>query len=177
MKINTLVWYKSVSRHFSLITEVSLWSPLNLALLSLNINLAKIYRLIPSDAHGDQLPPCASMEFKIMPFYGTIEPSMTRHVERQSAWTAGAPGGVSYSPNDAWNYIEPAVAAVVPVLPPLLEKFDIFVRLAGVFAEVMVSFFAHRNILTLAFLGPSIHQDGVHGTHCSISGKWYSHIL
>ncbi|KAJ8596147.1 hypothetical protein M405DRAFT_929009 [Rhizopogon salebrosus TDB-379] len=95
----------------------------------------KIYRLIPSDAHGDQLPPCASMEFKIMPLYGTIEPSMTRHVERQSAWTAGAPGGVSYSPNDAWNYIEPAVAAVVPVLPPLLEKIDMFVRLAGVFAE------------------------------------------
>ncbi|KAJ8596149.1 hypothetical protein M405DRAFT_837336 [Rhizopogon salebrosus TDB-379] len=59
----------------------------------------KIYRLIPSDAHGDQLPPCGSMEFKIMPLYGTIEPSMTRHVERQSAWTTGAPEGVSYTPS------------------------------------------------------------------------------
>jgi hypothetical protein len=172
MKINALVWYESVSRHFSLTAEVSLWSPFDLALLSLNINLAKIYRLIPSDAHGGNLPPCASMEFKIMPVYGTIEPSMTRHLECKPAWTTGAPEGISYSPNDAWNgYIEPAVAAVVPVLEPLLEKFKIFVLLAGKFAEVMVSFFGYRNILTLAFLGPSIHQDGVHGTHCGISGK------
>jgi hypothetical protein len=79
--------------------EVSLWSPSDLVLLSLNTNLAKIYRLIPSDAHGDQLPPCGSMEFKIMPVDGTIEPSMTRHVERQSAWTTGAPEGVSYTPS------------------------------------------------------------------------------
>lgn len=104
----------------------------------------KIYRLMSFDRHGNKRFLDASMEFKIMPLHNAIEHSTTQHAEGQLARTIDAPKDISYtpdmggcSPNGLLKASTEQVVgvAISEVLTPLLDKINIFVQLAGKFAE------------------------------------------
>ncbi|KAG1747407.1 hypothetical protein EDB19DRAFT_1905560 [Suillus lakei] len=104
----------------------------------------KIYRLMSFDSHGNKRLLCASMEFKIIPLHHAIEPSTTQHAEGQLARTIDASKDTSsmpdmggYGPTEPLKQSTEQVVGVVvsEVLTPLLDKINIFVQLAGKFAE------------------------------------------
>lgn len=103
----------------------------------------KIYRLVSFDLHGKKHILCASMEFKIKPLDNAIEYGTTQHAEDQLAQTDALmdTSCVPAMGGDGLNGLLKASAeqvvdvAVSGALSPLLEKIDIFVRLAGKFAE------------------------------------------
>ncbi|KAG2337749.1 hypothetical protein BDR05DRAFT_743101 [Suillus weaverae] len=104
----------------------------------------KIYRLMSFDRHGNKRFLCASMEFKIMPLHSAIEHSTTQHAEGQLARTIDAPKDISYAPNMGGcgpngllkaSTEQVVGVAISEVLTPLLDKINIFIQLAGKFAE------------------------------------------
>ncbi|KAG1805351.1 uncharacterized protein BJ212DRAFT_1486466 [Suillus subaureus] len=104
----------------------------------------KIYHLMSFDPHGNKHFLCASIEFKIMPLHNTIENNTTQHAEDQVARTIGASKDIPDEPATGGN-VPNALSkapteqvldvAVSEVLTPLLDKINIFVQLAGKFAE------------------------------------------
>lgn len=104
----------------------------------------KIYHLISFDGHGKKFFLDASMEFKIKPLHNTTEHSTTRHGEGQLTRiiddSKDAPHMPAMGGHDLSEPLKTAaeqVAGVVAseVLTPLLDKINIFIQLAGKFAE------------------------------------------
>jgi hypothetical protein len=122
-----------------------------LARSSLNAESAKIYRLVSFDRHGNKHFLCASMEFKIMPLHNAVEHGTNQPTEDQltreidaSKDTSDVPAIGGYGSNEPWKTSTEQVVGVVAteVLTPLLDKINIFVQLAGKFAEVWPLHFA-----------------------------------
>jgi hypothetical protein len=84
------------------------------------------------------------MEFKIMPLHHAIEHSTNKHAEDQLRAivvpkdTPDMPVLGGYGSNQPWRASTEQVVGIVAseVLTPLLDKINIFVQLAGKFAEV-----------------------------------------
>lgn len=106
----------------------------------------KIYRLVSFDRHGNKHSLCASMEFKIMPLHNAIEHDTNQHAEDPlrvareidaPKETSDMPDMGGYSSNEPWKTSTEQVVGVVAteVLTPLLDKINLFVQLAGKFAE------------------------------------------
>lgn len=95
------------------------------------------------------------MEFKIKPLHNTTEHSTTRHGEGQltriiddSKDAPHMPAMGGHDLSDPLKTAAEQVACVVAseVLTPLLDKINIFIQLAGKFAEVQSLEFATKYV-------------------------------